>query len=150
MERHDELDLALLRVVGAESPLLSLPLADVGPGVGDPVRTVSFPGLGDGRRTTASLAVTVVARTIGDGPATLLALDARTAPGASGGAVLDTEGAVVGILVQYAEGQRGRAVRPDRCAAGRVARPDRRPLTLTLAGGTGGGSSFIRSWSTRV
>lgn len=106
VESRDDLDLALLRVLGSVRPP-ALALAEAAPETGAPVQTVSFPGIGDGRRATATLATTIVAGRVAaghvdDGPAELLRLDARTAPGASGGAVLDSEGAVVGIVVQFA------------------------------------------------
>ncbi len=101
-------DLALLEL---EAPLVAAPLGDALPGVGKPVYVIGADASG---HATPWMSAGIVSSTDGltaggDGPAMsgLIETDALVHEAAAGGALVDDEGQVVGVLLGPLEGGRG-------------------------------------------
>jgi S1-C subfamily serine protease len=95
-------DLALVRTT---EPLPAvLPIAAADPRAGDPVSIVGYPG-GGPLRTSTGAVLGYTSDALGVNADQVFATDARVEPGSSGSAVVDTGGAVVGVV--YARGDNG-------------------------------------------
>lgn len=129
--RDATLDVALIRLAGAQGLAVAVLGSSAGMRVGDPVIAVGNP-FGLGTSVTVGI-LSAGARTIEDGPSgQFLQTDAAVNPGDSGGPLLDGEGRVIGINTAVLEHGQGisfaipiddiRAVLREMEATGRVAR----------------------------
>lgn len=97
-------DLALVRTA---QPLPAvLPVAQSDPAEGDAVSVAGYPG-GGPLRTASGTVLGYTEDQLGVNADEVLATDVEVAPGSSGSAVVDVDGAVVGVI--YAAGDRGQA-----------------------------------------
>ena len=96
-EKHD---LAILKVSGPSSPILSLENSDEIE-IGETVYTVGNP---IGLEGTVSKGIVSSIRDFGSGP--LIQIDAPISPGNSGGPVLNEKGKVIGVAVSGFQGTR--------------------------------------------
>jgi S1-C subfamily serine protease len=94
-------DLALVRT--AEPLPAVLPIADADPRAGDPVSVVGYPG-GGRLRTSSGTVLGYTSDALGANAGRVFATDAEVEPGSSGSAVVDTTGAVVGVIYARDDG----------------------------------------------
>jgi S1-C subfamily serine protease len=142
VDREPALDLALLRASGPLGRAASVRTASAPPARGDPVRLLGYPG---GRAAAAHGTILEASRRFAG--SSYLEIAGRAEPGASGGAVIDAHGAVVGIVDLVLTDRGSTLAVPIEAALARFARIDRlavagEPLPIAWAGGPEARSSL--------